>query len=105
MEFREVVRRRRMVRRFDRRPVPPEIVDRIVDVGRRAPSAGFSQGLEVLQDTKAAAGMVGSAIEETQEPHDERHRDRNRTTRSTRAAAQPAEEQQPSRDNWAVGGG
>ena len=48
MEFREVVRRRRMVRRFDRRPVPPEIVDRIVDIGRRAPSAGFSQGLEVL---------------------------------------------------------
>ncbi len=48
MEFRDVVRRRRMVRRFDRRPVPREIVDRIVDVGRRAPSAGFSQGLELL---------------------------------------------------------
>jgi nitroreductase len=48
MEFREVVRRRRMVRRFDRRPVPPQIIDRIVDAGRRAPSAGFSQGLEVL---------------------------------------------------------
>lgn len=48
MEFEEVVRRRRMVRRFDRRPVPREVVDRIVDVGRRAPSAGFSQGLEVL---------------------------------------------------------
>jgi nitroreductase len=48
VEFREVVRRRRMVRRFDRRPVPPETIDRIVDTGRRAPSAGFSQGLEVL---------------------------------------------------------
>ena len=48
MEFGEVVRRRRMVRRFDRRPVPREVVDRIVDIGRRAPSAGFSQGLEVL---------------------------------------------------------
>jgi nitroreductase len=48
MEFREVVRRRRMVHRFDRRPVPREVVDRIVDTGRRAPSAGFSQGLEVL---------------------------------------------------------
>jgi len=43
-----VVRHRRMVRRFDRRPVPPEVIDRIVDVGRRAPSAGFSQGLELL---------------------------------------------------------
>jgi nitroreductase len=48
MEFRDVVRRRRMVRRFDRRPVPAEVVDRIIDVGRRGPSAGFSQGLELL---------------------------------------------------------
>jgi nitroreductase len=48
MEFGEVVRRRRMVRRFDQRPVPSETIDRILDVGRRAPSAGFSQGLELL---------------------------------------------------------
>jgi len=37
-----------MVRRFDQRPVPSETIDRIIDVGRRAPSAGFSQGLELL---------------------------------------------------------
>jgi nitroreductase len=48
MEFKELVRRRRMVRRFEQRPVPPEVIDRILDVGRRAPSAGFSQGLEFL---------------------------------------------------------
>jgi nitroreductase len=48
MEFRDVVRRRRMVRRFDQRPVPPETIDRIIDTGRRAPSAGFSQGLELV---------------------------------------------------------
>ena len=48
MEFREVVRRRRMVRRFDRRPVPREVLDAILDLGRRGPSAGFSQGLEFL---------------------------------------------------------
>ena len=48
MEFRDVVRRRRMVRQFDQRPVPRETIDRIIDVGRRAPSAGFSQGLELL---------------------------------------------------------
>jgi nitroreductase len=48
MEFRDVVRRRRMVRRFAQRPVPRELVDRILDLGRRAPSAGFSQGLEFL---------------------------------------------------------
>ena len=48
MEFAEVLRRRRMVRTFDQRPVPPAAIDRVVDIGRRAPSAGFSQGLELL---------------------------------------------------------
>ncbi len=45
MEFQEVARRRRMIRRYDvSRPVPTELVDRIVRNGLRAPSAGFSQG-------------------------------------------------------------
>jgi nitroreductase len=45
MEFQEVVRHRRMVRRYDKnRPVPPEVVARLVDNAVRAPSAGFSQG-------------------------------------------------------------
>jgi nitroreductase len=45
MEFDEVVRRRRMVRSYDPgRPVPTELVDKIVRHGLRAPSAGFSQG-------------------------------------------------------------
>jgi nitroreductase len=57
MEFRDVVRHRRMVRRFAQRPVPREVVDRILDTGRRAPSAGFSQGLELLVlDTPETVG-------------------------------------------------
>lgn len=48
MEFKDVVRHRRMVRRFDQRPVPIDVMDRILEAGRRAPSAGFSQGLELL---------------------------------------------------------
>ena len=45
MEFQDVVRHRRMVRSYDTsRPVPPEVIDRIVHNGLRAPSAGFSQG-------------------------------------------------------------
>lgn len=43
-----MVGRRRMTRRFDQRSVPRELIDRIADIGRRAPSAGFSQGLELL---------------------------------------------------------
>jgi nitroreductase len=49
MEFREVVRRRRMVRNYDPdRPVPAEVVDRLLAHAVRAPSAGFSQGWAFL---------------------------------------------------------
>ena len=48
MELREVVRRRRMVRRFDPRPLPAEVLERILHSATRAPSAGFSQGLDLL---------------------------------------------------------
>jgi nitroreductase len=48
MEFQDVVRRRRMVRNFSDRPVPPEIRDRILANAIRAPSAGFSQGWAFL---------------------------------------------------------
>jgi nitroreductase len=44
MEFQEVVRRRRMVRRYDDRPVDPAVVDRMLGNAVHAPSAGFSQG-------------------------------------------------------------
>jgi nitroreductase len=45
VEFDEVVRRRRMIRSYDEtRPVPPELVDKIINHALRAPSAGFSQG-------------------------------------------------------------
>lgn len=48
MEFQDVVRRRRMVRNFEKRAVAPEVVDRLLDNARRAPSAGFSQGWAFL---------------------------------------------------------
>ena len=55
MEFDEVVRRRRMVRSYDPdRPVEPEIIDKIVRHGLRAPSAGFSQGWGFLVLTEQA---------------------------------------------------
>lgn len=43
MELTAAVRRRRMVRSFDGRPVPAAEVDRLVDLARRAPSAGHTQ--------------------------------------------------------------
>jgi nitroreductase len=82
MEFREVLRRRRMVRRFDpERPVPPDVLDEILYAALRAPSAGFSQGwdfvvLEEQADREAfwqasaggAAGDGGSVDGPTAEP-------------------------------------
>jgi nitroreductase len=53
MEFTEAVRRRRMTRSFTDEPVAPEVVDRILDVGRRGPSAGYSQGVEFVVVTDA----------------------------------------------------
>jgi nitroreductase len=49
MEFQDVVDRRRMVRNFEAdRPVPPEVVERILENALHAPSAGFSQGWAFL---------------------------------------------------------
>jgi nitroreductase len=44
MEFRETVLKRRMVRNFSDRPVDAAIIDRILQLTRHAPSAGFTQG-------------------------------------------------------------
>jgi nitroreductase len=49
MEFQDVVRTRRMVRRFHAdRPVPAEVRDQILHNATRGPSAGFSQGQTFL---------------------------------------------------------
>lgn len=48
MDFQAVVRRRRMVRNFAARPVPPEVVERILGNAQRGPSAGYTQGTEWL---------------------------------------------------------
>lgn len=48
MELGEAVRRRRMVRNFEDRPVPAGALRRILDHARRAPSAGHTQGSAFL---------------------------------------------------------
>ena len=44
MEFQDVLRRRKMVRSFEDRPVDHAVVERMLANAQRAPSAGFSQG-------------------------------------------------------------
>lgn len=48
MEFDRVVRSRRMVRSFAGRPVSRSLVAEILDLARRSPSAGNTQGTEFL---------------------------------------------------------
>ncbi|MEV4532666.1 nitroreductase family protein [Asanoa sp. NPDC049518] len=70
MDFQDVVRKRRMVRSYEPdRPVPPEVVDRILRNGLRAPSAGFSQGWGFLVlDTAADLDRFRAAMHRSAEP-------------------------------------
>ena len=52
MEFRDTVLKRRMVRNFADRSIEPAIIDRILDLTRHAPSAGFTQGQSFLLVTQ-----------------------------------------------------
>ena len=54
MEFREILRRRRMHRAFLPDPIPREQIERIAGVIRRAPSGGFSQGGSIVVVTDDA---------------------------------------------------
>lgn len=64
MEFHEVIARRRMVRNYTGEPVDADALARIVETGRRSPSAGFSQGQAFVvvtdsDDRRAIAELAG----------------------------------------------
>ena len=65
MEFKEVLRKRRMVRNYTSTPVASESVTRIVAAARRAPSAGYSQGQKfiVVTDEKTRHEIAAAADE------------------------------------------
>lgn len=67
MEFEELVRKRRMVRNFTSDPVPEASLERILDLARRGPSAGFSQGQEFIVVKDASRKKEIAAI--CQEEH------------------------------------
>ena len=48
MQFADVVVNRRMVRAFETRPVPSDVLDRVLDLARRVPAAGNTQGLDLV---------------------------------------------------------
>ena len=52
MELKDTVLKRRMVRNFADKPVSPEIIERILELTRHAPSAGFTQGQSFIVVTQ-----------------------------------------------------
>lgn len=54
MDFADILRRRKAVRGYTDEPIPHETLERIVERGRKIPSAGHSQGLRLLVVTDAA---------------------------------------------------
>lgn len=48
MEFSDVVRRRHMTRSFAPRPIEPAVLDPLLAAALRAPTAGFTQGVDLL---------------------------------------------------------
>ena len=48
MEFVDVVRSRRMVRAFERTPVPADVLDRVLELATRVPAAGNTAGLDLV---------------------------------------------------------
>ena len=65
MEFAEVLRHRRMVRNYQDTPVARETLDEIVSAARKAPSAGFSQGVAfvIVTDGETRQGIADLAGE------------------------------------------
>ncbi len=62
MEFSDLVRMRRSVRRYDDRPVPMQLLERICDAGRWAPSAMNMQPWEFIVVTDPVVkGQLGDS--------------------------------------------
>ncbi len=72
MQLRDAVRRRRMVRSYDpSRPVPREVLDELLDLALRAPSAGHTQGWNFLVlDEPSALDTFWRATTDTTAPDD-----------------------------------
>ncbi|MCY1143206.1 nitroreductase family protein [Actinoplanes sp. Pm04-4] len=64
MKFREVLRGRRMVRNYRTDTVPDDVLERVVKVVHRAPSAGFSQGHRLVVVTDPAVRAALAAVAE-----------------------------------------
>ena len=66
MELETVVRKRRMCREYLDRDVPPEKIDRILDLASRYPSAGHTEPQEfiLVRDRRVKDGLARAALDQ-----------------------------------------
>jgi nitroreductase len=64
MEFFELIRSRRSIRVFERKPVEPEKVQKILDAATSAPSAGNLQAYEIIvvRDPDTQGALASAAL-------------------------------------------
>lgn len=75
MEFDDVIKRRRSVRRFDDQRPDPAGIGKVIDQARRAPTAGFSQGVDFLVlDDPAVLDEFWTMVEDPQFPDEDDER-------------------------------
>ena len=71
VEFLDVVRGRRMVHVFEQRPVERHVIEALLDVARRGPSAGFSQGIDfVVLDEPDTTARFWSLLDDPRFPRE-----------------------------------
>lgn len=68
MEFTQVVKKRAMIRQYQNKPVPQDLIEQILDNARRAPSAGFTQPQEfiVIRNQQQKDKLVAAALGQEQ---------------------------------------
>ena len=67
MEVFEAIKGRRSIRAFQNRDIPPEMVDRLIDAARWAPSAGNIQPWEfiIVREPETRRKLAKAALEQT----------------------------------------
>jgi len=67
MDVLEAIKKRRSIRAFESTDVPPEIIERLIDAARRAPSAGNIQPWEfiIVQKPEIKRKLVEAALDQT----------------------------------------
>ena len=69
MDFEEVVRKRKMIRKYEtRRPVPDKLIEKLIENAHRAPSAGHTQVQEfiIVRDNQTKKKLREAAVDQEQ---------------------------------------